>query len=113
MWKWNTNQSIYFIAYTTHLVVSTLIIGLNSKKASSFLEKHFLEPPKVTEVTSRDQVWDSIDYELRDKIFEEIEEQNAEDEADAEDLEEAYPKERDNFFKKISLKRKPSMFVSL
>ena len=111
VWKWNTEQSIYFIGYTAHIVTSLLIIAVNMGKASLYMDRHFLEPPSIEPIVSVDQVYDSIDYELRDKIYEEIDSVNEGGEGE-EGEEEDSEHLRDLYFKKIALPKK-KMFATL
>ena len=110
VWMWNTEQSIYFVGYTTHVVISLLIIAVNMGKATLYMDRHFLEPPSIEPIVSVDQVYDSIDYELRDKIYEEIDSVNegeqGEEEEDGDHL-------NDLYFKKIALPKKMKVFATL
>ena len=110
VWMWNTEQSIYFVGYTTHIVTSLLIIALHMGKATLYMDRHFLEPPSIEPIVSVDQVYDSIDYELRDKIYEEIDSVNegeqGEEEEDGDHL-------NDLYFKKIALPKKMKLFATL
>lgn len=83
-------------------------------KASLYMERHFLEPPSIEPIVSVDQVYDSIDYELRDKIYEEIDSVNEGKEGGEgeEGEEEDNENLRDLYFKKITLPKK-KMFATL
>ena len=80
-------------------------------KASLYMDRHFLEPPSIEPIVSVDQVYDSIDYELRDKIYEEIDSVNEGGEG-GEGEEEDSEHLRDLYFKKIALPKK-KMFAAL